>query len=454
MVNGLAVLGWGVGGIEAEAAMLGQPISMLLPEVIGFKPDRQAQGRRDRDRPRAYRRADAAQARRCREVRRILRPRPRQHDAGRPGYDCQHGAGIRRDLRLLPNRRRNAALSEMSGRTEDRIELVEAYAKAQGMFRDDRRRTRSSPIRSNSTSPKSSPRWLDRSVRKAVIHYPTSSRFRHGLDNEYKLPGELGKRVKVESADYDIGHGDVAIAAITSCTNTSNPSVLIGAGLLARNAVEKGLTVKPWVKTSLHRAVRSSPPILKKAGLQPTSMRSASTSSASAAPPASATPARCRRRSRKAINENGIVAASVLSGNRNFEGRVSPDVQANYLASPPLVVAYALAGTVNKDLTTEPLGNDKDGNPVFLKDIWPTGPRNPGLRSSPTITRDMFKSRYCRCLRRGRELAGHQDVTTRADLRPGMTTAPTFRTRRTSKACNGLPPVEDIVECPHPRHVR
>jgi len=219
------------------------------------------------------------------------------------------------------------------------------------------------------------------------------SGFATALESEYKKPGELQKRVPVEGKAFDIGHGDVVIAAITSCTNTSNPSVLIAAGLLARNAVERGLTSKPWVKTSLAPGSQVVAAYLSQSGLQKYldkigfnlvgfGCTTCIGNSGPLAPELS-----------KAINDNGIVAAAVLSGNRNFEGRVSPDVQANYLASPPLVVAYALAGSVQKDLTNEPIGTDKAGKPVYLKEIWPTSQEIQKFIGE-NITRDMFKARY------------------------------------------------------------
>ena len=217
--------------------------------------------------------------------------------------------------------------------------------------------------------------------------------FAKALETEYKKPGEIKERVSVKGRDFDIGHGDVVIAAITSCTNTSNPSVLIAAGLLARKAVEKGLKSKPWVKTSLAPGSQVVSAYLDKAGLQPDldklgfnlvgfGCTTCIGNSGPLAPEISA-----------AINENGVVAAAVLSGNRNFEGRVSPDVQANYLASPPLVVAYALAGTVQKDLTKEPLGTGSDGQLVYLKDIWPTSQEIQKFILE-NVTRELFLDRY------------------------------------------------------------
>ena len=220
------------------------------------------------------------------------------------------------------------------------------------------------------------------------------SGFATSLVDEYKhKESELAERFPVEEHDFDIGHGDVVIAAITSCTNTSNPSVLIGAGLLARNAVEKGLTVKPWVKTSLAPGSQVVAAYLDAAGLQPFLDKLGFNLVGFGCTTCIGNSGPLEPHISKVVNEEGLVAAAVLSGNRNFEGRVSPDVQANYLASPPLVVAYALAGTVNKDLSSEPIGTGSDGQPVFLKDIWPT---NQEIQEfiAKNITNEMFKSRY------------------------------------------------------------
>ena len=217
--------------------------------------------------------------------------------------------------------------------------------------------------------------------------------FVKALDSEYKKPGELKKRVKVDGQSYDLGHGDVVIAAITSCTNTSNPSVLIAAGLLARNAVEKGLSSKPWVKTSLAPGSQVVQAYLEKAGLQPYLDQIGFNLVAVGCTTCIGNSGPLPEPISKAINENGLIAAAVLSGNRNFEGRVSPDAQANYLASPPLVVAHALAGTVNIDLTTQPIGQDKDGKDVFLKDIWPSNKEVADFITQ-NISREMFRSKY------------------------------------------------------------
>ncbi len=394
MVNGLAVLGWGVGGIEAEAAMLGQPQSMMLPEVIGFKvTGKLSEGVTATDL--------------VLTVTEMLRKKGVVNkfvEFFGPGLDeltladratianmaPEYGA----TCGFFPADAETLAYLTISGRAQERIALVEAYCNAQGLMR-----TPASPdpvftdtLELDLTSVVPSMAGPKRPEGRISLGNVKPG-FATALAGEYKKPGELEKRAKVNGKSFDIGHGDVVIAAITSCTNTSNPSVLIAAGLLARNAVEKGLSVKPWVKTSLAPGSQVVAAYLQKAGLQ-TSLdklgfnvvgfgcTTCIGNSGPLAPEISA-----------AINENGLVAAAVLSGNRNFEGRVSPDVQANYLASPPLVVAYALAGSVQLDLTAEPLGTGKDGKPVFLKDIWPSSKEIQAFIAA-NITRSLFVERY------------------------------------------------------------
>ncbi|MFA5899917.1 MAG: aconitate hydratase AcnA, partial [Hyphomicrobium sp.] len=394
MVNGLAVLGWGVGGIEAEAAMLGQAQSMLLPEVIGFKLTGKVNE--------GVTATDLVLT-----VTQMLR---KKGVVGKfvefygPGLDSMSLADRATIANMAPEYGATCGFFpidgetinylKISGRESSRIALVEEYAKAQGMYRvagsPDPVFTDTIELDLTTVVPSmAGPKRPEGRIALPDI----ASGFATALETEYKKPGELDKRVPVAGRGFDIGHGDVAIAAITSCTNTSNPSVLIAAGLLAKKAVEKGLTSKPWVKTSLAPGSQVVSAYLDKAGLQPYldkigfnlvgfGCTTCIGNSGPLAPEISA-----------AINENGIVAAAVLSGNRNFEGRVSPDVQANYLASPPLVVAYALAGSVQKDLTTEPLGIGSDGQPVFLKDIWPSSHEIQSFIIQ-NITRELFVDRY------------------------------------------------------------
>ena len=394
MVNGMAVLGWGVGGIEAEACMLGQPLSMLLPEVIGFKLTGKLKE--------GVTATDLALT-----VTQMLRKK------GVVGKFVEFfGAGLE-NLSLadratignmapeygatcgfFPTDDETIDYMKTSNRSPSRVSLVEKYAKSQGMFRTSKSPdpvfTEVMELNLADVVPSmAGPKRPEGRVNLEAV----SANFSTALEAEYKKVGEAAKRFAVKGANYDLGHGDVVIAAITSCTNTSNPSVLIAAGLLARNAAEKGLTAKPWVKTSLAPGSQVVAEYLETAGLQKHLDKvgfnlvgfGCTTCIGNSGPLPEAIS--------KSINDNGIVASAVLSGNRNFEGRVSADVQANYLASPPLVVAYALAGTVTKDLTKEPLGNDKKGKPVYLRDIWPTS-KEIDLFIRRNVTKKAYKARY------------------------------------------------------------
>ncbi|WP_419908175.1 aconitate hydratase AcnA [Hoeflea sp.] len=394
MINGLGVLGWGVGGIEAEAAMLGQPISMLLPEVIGFRlTGKPKEGITATD-----------------IVLTVVQMLRQKGVVGKfveffgPGLEnmtladratiANMGPEYGATCGFFPVDSETINYLTMTGRAVDRLELVEAYSKAQGMWREE---GSADPVFTDT---------LELDLGDVVPSMAGPKRpegriplegiapgFARSLVEEYKKTVDAEKRYDVEGEGYDLGHGDVAIAAITSCTNTSNPSVLIGAGLLARNAVAKGLKTKPWVKTSLAPGSQVVAEYLDKSGLQTELDKlgfnlvgfGCTTCIGNSGPlPAPIS---------KTINDKGLIAAGVLSGNRNFEGRVSPDVQANYLASPPLVVAYALAGTVTMDLTTEPLGEDQDGNPVFLKDIWPSAQEIQKFIAE-NVTRELFETKY------------------------------------------------------------
>ena len=394
MINGLGVLGWGVGGIEAEAAMLGQPVSMLLPEVIGFKlTGKLKEGVTATDLV-----LTVTQMLRKRGVvgkfveffgpglsNMTLADRATIGNMA-PEYGATCG--------FFPVDRETVRYLNMSGRAEDRIALVEAYSKAQGMWRKvdspDPEFTDLLELDLGDVVPSmAGPKRPEGRVALEGI----AAGFASAMEKEYKKTVDVARRYAVEGEKYDLGHGDVVIAAITSCTNTSNPSVLIGAGLLARNANRLGLKQKPWVKTSLAPGSQVVAEYLDKSGLQKELDQigfnlvgfGCTTCIGNSGPlpgPIS-----------KTINDKGLIAAAVLSGNRNFEGRVSPDVQANYLASPPLVVAHALAGTVTRDLTKEPLGEDRDGNPVYLKDIWPTSAEIQEFVEQ-NVTRDLFARKY------------------------------------------------------------
>lgn len=392
MVNGLGVLGWGVGGIEAEAAMLGQPVSMLIPDVVGFRLSGEL-------------REGITATDLVLTVTQMLRQKGvvgRFVEFYGPGLDSMTVADRATIANMAPEYgatcgffpidSRTLDYLELTGRDADRIALVKAYAQAQNLWRDA---STPEPLFTDTLD-------LDMSTIEPSLAGPKRPQDRvllSEVDDEFNadLEKTYGKhddpRVPVEGESFDFGNGDVAIAAITSCTNTSNPSVLIGAGLLARKAREKGLTSKPWVKTSLAPGSQVVTDYLNESGLSDDLNAlgfdlvgyGCTTCIGNSGPlpePIS-----------KAINEKDLVAVSVLSGNRNFEGRVSPDCRANYLASPPLVVAYALKGTVRADIIHEPLGTGRNGEAVYLKDIWPS---NEEIRSliDQHVHSDMFRRRY------------------------------------------------------------
>lgn len=394
MVNGLAVLGWGVGGIEAEAAMLGQPLSMLLPEVIGFKLTGELKE--------GVTATDLVLT-----VTEMLRKRgvvgkfveffgPGVLDLSvadrstignmAPEYGATCG--------FFPIDAATVKFLRDTGRKEERVKLVAAYAKAQGMYLTETSEDPSftdvlkldlGKVVPSLAGPK---RPQDRVPLKMV-----KEEFAAAMDTEFKKAGEVNKRVQVEGRDHDLGNGDVVIAAITSCTNTSNPSVMIGAGLLARKAVAKGLTSKPWVKTSVAPGSQVVGEYLEASGLQKDLDKLGFNLVGYGCTTCIGNSGPLPEEISKAINSNDLVAAAVLSGNRNFEGRVNPDVRANYLASPPLVVAYAIAGSMNVDLAKSPLGFDKQGNKVFLKDIWPTAKEIDSFVRK-NVTKTLFEKKY------------------------------------------------------------
>ncbi len=394
MVNGLSVLGWGVGGIEAEAAMLGQPVSMLIPEVVGFKLIGKL--------PEGSTATDLVLT-----VTQMLRKKGVVNkfvEFYGPGLDTlaledqatianmapEYGA----TCGFFPITAETIRYLTATGRRPERVALVEAYAKEQGLWRDasapdpkftDTLELDLASILPSLAGPK---RPQDR-----VLLKDAAQSFAEALDKEYGIKGGRGKRVRVGGEKFDLGNGDVVIAAITSCTNTSNPSVLIAAGLVARNARNRGLRTKPWVKTSLAPGSQVVTDYLEAAGLQNDldalgfnlvgyGCTTCIGNSGPIPEPIS-----------KAVNENGMAVCSVLSGNRNFEGRVSPDARANYLASPPLVVAYALAGSMTVDLVRDPLGQDVKGQDVYLRDIWPSN-REIAEVVRKHVTAQMFATRY------------------------------------------------------------
>jgi aconitate hydratase len=393
MVNGLGVLGWGVGGIEAEAAMLGQPVSMLIPEVIGFKlVGKLKEG------------ATATDL--VLTVTQMLRKK------GVVGKFVEfYGSGL--DNLPLADRATIANMApeygatcgifpidpetinylKLTSRDPARITLVETYAKAQGMWRDKNYQdpvfTDTLELDMGSVEPcLAGPK---RPQDKVLLSAATKS-FSDAmpeLDKDKKTA--VGKRVKV--GGYDMGHGDVVIAAITSCTNTSNPSVMMAAGLVARKAAAKGLKPKPWVKTSLAPGSKVVTEYFAQSGLQKDLDAMGFNLVGYGCTTCIGNSGPLKDEIEAAVKDNGLVVAAVLSGNRNFEGRVHPLVKANYLASPPLVVAYALAGSMNIDITKEPLGTGNDGKPVYLKDVWPTN-QEVAKVVMECVTADMFKSKY------------------------------------------------------------
>ena len=392
MVNGLGVLGWGVGGIEAEAAMLGQPVSMLIPEVVGFRlSGALSEGITATDLVLTVTQMLRAKG--------VVGSFVEFYGPGMSALALADRATIANmapeygaTCGFFPIDERTIEYLRLTGRDDERIALVEAYARAQGMWRDD---AAPEPLFTDSleldlasvqpslAGPK---RPQDRVALRDV-----DNRFNDELEATYKKASD--PRVAVDGASHDLGNGDVVIAAITSCTNTSNPSVLVAAGLVARKARALGLTRKPWVKTSLAPGSKVVTDYLDASGLTEdlnaigfNLVGYGCTTCIGNSGPLSAPIS-------KAIADHDLVAVSVLSGNRNFEGRVSPDCRANYLASPPLVVAYSLLGTVRADIASDPLGKDKAGNDVFLKDIWPT---NDEVRSlvDAHVHSTMFRQRY------------------------------------------------------------
>jgi aconitate hydratase len=418
MINGIGVLGWGVGGIEAEAVMVGQPIYMLIPQVVGFRLDGML--------PEGATATDLVL-----RVTQMLREHGvvgkfvEFHGPGLAGMPLANRATIANmapeygaTVGFFPVDEQTTKYMRLTGRDEALVETVEQYYREQGMWREESRHiTYSSNLD------------LDLSTVEPALAGPKRPQDRivlSGMKDQWRQdlvdtfgksavggPGTVtewedeGGPVQDEAADdqaatvtydgttFDMNHGDVVIAAITSCTNTSNPDVMVGAGLVARKARERGLTRKPWVKTSFAPGSKVVTEYMQDSDLM-NDLEAAgfylvgygcTTCIGNSGPLPSEISA--------GIHEHDIVAASVLSGNRNFEGRISPDVRANYLASPPLVVAYALAGTVDIDLTTEPLGTGKDGAPVYLRDIWPTQAEIDAIVAR-TVTREQFIEQYAR----------------------------------------------------------
>ncbi|WP_282129125.1 aconitate hydratase AcnA, partial [Roseobacter litoralis] len=391
MVNGAAVLGWGVGGIEAEAAMLGQPISMLIPEVIGFElTGTMMEGTTGTDlvlKVVELLRAKGVVGKFVEFYGEGLDRLPLADRATIANMAPEYGATCgffpidAETLRYLRN----------TGRDEDRVVLVEAYAKENGFWRD----ADYAPIYTDTLH-------LDMGTIVPAISGPKrpqdfvaltdgQTAFRKEMEETFKRP--MGKEVAVAGEEYTMESGKVVIASITSCTNTSNPYVMIGAGLVARKAAALGLNRKPWVKTSLAPGSQVVSAYLEAAGLQDDLDSIGFNLVGYGCTTCIGNSGPLQKEISEAIAEGDLVATSVLSGNRNFEGRISPDVRANYLASPPLVVAYALAGTLDINLATDAIGQDQNGNDVFLKDIWPSSQEVAELVER-TVTREAFLTKY------------------------------------------------------------
>jgi aconitate hydratase len=394
MVNGLGVLGWGVGGIEAEAALLGQPVSMLIPRVVGFKLNGSL--------PVGTTATDLALT-----ITEILRKHgvvgkfvefygpgvvavPMANRATIGNMSPEYGSTVA----IFPIDDETLKYLRLTGRSDDQIALVESYAKKQGLWHD----------------PSAAPRFsehieLDLSTIVPSIAGPKRPQDRIALSGSKaalakSLPGYLSDKtnanpiaIKVGGTDTTITNGDVVIASITSCTNTSNPSVMIGAALLAKKAVEKGLKSKPWVKTTLAPGSKVVTDYYDKAGLtkymEDLGFNLVGYGCVTCIGNSGPLPVEVS----KAVNEHDLAVTAVLSGNRNFEGRISPDVKMNYLASPPLVVAYAIAGTMNHDFEKDSLGKDQAGNDVYLRDIWPSQEEIAAVVEA-SISSEMFKKDY------------------------------------------------------------
>ena len=391
MVNGMAVLGWGVGGIEAEAAMLGQPVSMLIPEVIGFElTGSMKEGTTGTDL--------------------VLKVVQMLREKGVVGKFVEfYGAGL--DSLPLADRATIANMApeygatcgffpiddetirylRNTGRDEDRVLLVEAYAKENGFWRtEDYSPVYTDTLHLNMESIVPAISGPKRPQDYVALDQAKSA-FRQEMKDTFDRP--IGKKVAVDGESYEMESGKVVIASITSCTNTSNPYVMISAGLVARKAAALGLQRQPWVKTSLAPGSQVVSAYLEASGLQADLDKVGFNLVGYGCTTCIGNSGPIQNEISQAISDGDLVATAVLSGNRNFEGRISPDVRANYLASPPLVVAYALAGTMDIDLTEDPIGNDSSGNTVYLRDIWPSSKEVAELVEQ-TVTRDAFNSKY------------------------------------------------------------
>jgi aconitate hydratase len=438
MVNALGVLGWGVGGIEAEAAMLGQPVAMVIPEVIGF-------GFKGRLKEGVTATDLVLTCTQMLRKRGVVEKFVEYFGDGLDNLSVEDRATIANmapeygaTCGFFPVDRDTIKYLRATGRAADRVALAEAYCKAQGLWREpgakpvftDVLELDLATVEPSLAGPK---RPQDR-----VALTQVKSGFAAGLTDIVK-GADPKQRVKVAGTAYDIGNGEVVIAAITSCTNTSNPSVLIAAGLLARNAHQKGLKAKPWVKTSLAPGSQVVTDYLAKAGLQGDLDALGFNLAGYGCTTCIGNSGPLPDNIADAVRSADLVVGAVLSGNRNFEGRVNPDVKANYLASPPLVVAYAIAGTLNLDLTTEPLGKGSDGQPVFLRDIWPTSTEIAELIRT-SVTPEMFAKRY------GAVFVGDEKWQAMGKAKPSLT----YQWNSGSTYVQNPPYFEDISPNPAP----
>ena len=394
MVNGLAVLGWGVGGIEAEAAMLGQPTSMVIPEVIGFKL-----------------RGKLSEGVTATDL--VLTVTNMLRKKGVVGKFVEFfGSGLQHlslaDRATIANMAPEYGATcgyfpidqetlnylHLSGREQAQIDLVEQYAKLQGIWHDENsvEPIFTDIIELDLTTVEPCMAGPKRPQDKVVLNQVQNSLLKE-LETSLSKDHSIETKYQVHSEDYKLGHGDLVIAAITSCTNTSNPSVMLAAGLVARKAVEKGIKVKPWVKTSLAPGSKVVTEYLDATNLQNDLDNIGFSLVGYGCTTCIGNSGPLHKPIEDAITANQLTVSAVLSGNRNFEGRIHPFVRANYLASPPLVVAYALAGTVNIDLTKDSLGKDKNGNDVYLKDIWPSNEEVAELVKR-CVTPKMFREKY------------------------------------------------------------
>ncbi len=394
MINGLAVLGWGVGGIEAEAAMLGQPLSMLIPEVVGMKLTGKV-------------REGVTATDLVLTVTQMLRKRgvvnkfvefsgpglnelPLEDRATIANMAPEYGA----TCGFFPIDEETIRYLKATGRAKARVDLVAAYAKAQGMWRTEKSEDPEFTDIIELDLGDVEPSMAGPARPQDRVPLATASQgFAESLAKIFGKAGKESETTLVPDTDYSIGHGAVVIAAITSCTNTSNPFVMVGAGLVARNALKRGLKVKPWVKTSLAPGSQVVGEYLQKAGLQKDLDKLGFNVVGYGCTTCIGNSGPLPENVSEAISTGDMVAAAVLSGNRNFEGRVNPQTRANYLASPPLVVAYALAGSMTVDLINDPIGHDKKGKPVYLKDIWPSA-KEIAETVRKAVTTKIFRDRY------------------------------------------------------------